>query len=194
VADRSRRALVFLGWGMALPLVAPEAVGLALTRSQHEGDGWGGLLMASVVTGAAIGAILVGRRPPRQQLDLVLPMAIAMSLPLLVTGIEPPIPVLVVLWALSGMAQSFLVPVMTFTTLLTVKEQRGKVVGIAGAGFAALTGTGYLIVGWVANATSPAFAVVIMAVVGLVVASAALLVWPAAGLRADVLRLETTGL
>ena len=190
MADRSRRALVLIGWGMALPLIAPEAVGLALVRSQNEGDGWGGLLMASVVTGAAIGAILVGRRPPREQLDLVLPMAIAMSLPLLVTGIEPPIVVLVVLWTLSGMAQAFLVPVMTFTTLLTPNEQRGSVVGIAGAGFAALTAIGYLIVGAVASVTSPAFAVVVMAVIGLIVASASFLVWPAARLRADIRRLE----
>ena len=190
MADRSRRALVLIGWGMALPLIAPEAVGLALVRSQNEGDGWGGLLMASVVTGAAIGAILVGRRPPREQLDLVLPMAIAMSLPLLVTGIEPPIVVLVVLWTLSGMAQAFLVPVMTFTTLITPNVQRGSVVGIAGAGFAALTAIGYLIVGAVASVTSPAFAVVVMAVIGLIVASASFLVWPAARLRADIRRLE----
>jgi len=79
---------------------------------------------------------------------------------------------------------------MTFTTLLTPNEQRGSVVGIAGAGFAALTAIGYLLVGWVANLTSPAFAVVVMAVIGLVIASAAFLVWPAARLRADVRRLE----
>jgi MFS family permease len=191
MADRSRRALVLLGWGMALPLVAPEAVALALARSQDASDTWGGLLMASVVTGAAVGAILVGRRPPREQLDLVLPMVIAMSLPLLVTGIEPPMAVLVVLWTLSGMAQAFLVPVMTFTTLLTPNTQRGSVVGIAGAGFAALTAMGYLVVGWVAGLTSPAFSVVVMAVVGLAVASAALLLWPASRLRADVRRLES---
>jgi MFS family permease len=193
MADPSRRALVLLGWGMALPLVAPEAVGLAYVRQQGEGDTWGGILMASVVTGAAVGAVLVGRRPPREQLDLVLPLAMLMSLPLLVTGIEPPIAVLVVLWFLSGAAQAFLVPVMAFTTVLTANEQRGSVVGIAGAGFALLTSIGYLVVGWVASITSPAFAVVVMAVVGLVVASASYVVWPAATLRADVRALEENG-
>jgi MFS family permease len=188
--DRSRRALVLLGWGMALPLVAPEAVALAYVRSQGDSDGWGGLLMASVVTGAAIGAFLVGRRPPRDQLDLVLPMAIAMSLPLLVTGIEPPILVLVALWTLSGMAQAFLVPVMTFTTLFTANEQRGAVVGIAGAGFSLLTFLGYFLVGLVANLTSPAFAVVVFAVVGLVIASVAFLTWPGRRLVIDLDRLE----
>ena len=66
MTDRSRRSLVLLGWGMALPLIAPEAVGLAYVHQQGEADTWGGVLMASVVVGAAVGAFLVGRRSPRR--------------------------------------------------------------------------------------------------------------------------------
>jgi MFS family permease len=146
--------------------------------------------MAAVVIGAATGAILVSRRPIREQLDLVLPLAIAMSLPLLVTGIEPPIVVLLVLWALSGAAQAFLVPVMSLTSLLTPNSQRGRVAGIAGAGFALFTTIGYLLAGSIASLTSPAFSVVVMAVVGLTVAGVAYIMWPAPSLRADVRRLE----
>ena len=188
--DPSRRALVLLGWALAAPLVAPEAVGLAYADDTGEVQGWGGALMAAVVIGAAIGAILVSRRRLGEQLDLVLPLAIAMSLPLLVTGIEPPIAVLVVLWALSGAAQAFLVPVMSLTSLLTLNSQRGRVAGIAGAGFALFTTIGYLLAGWIAAVTSPAFAVVVMAVVGLAVAAVAYATWPAPSLRADVRRLE----
>ena len=193
MSDRSRRALVLLGWGMALPLVAPEAVALAYVDQQGAADTWGGVLMAAVVIGAAVGAVAVGRRSPRDQLDLVLPLAMVMSLPLLVTGIEPPLWLLTLLWFASGAAQAFLVPVMAFTTLLTPNDQRGSVIGIASAGFALLTSVGYLVVGWVATITSPAFAVVVMAVIGLVVASASYVVWPAAHLRADVRALEDRG-
>jgi len=193
MSDRSRRALVLLGWGMALPLVAPEAVALAYVDQQGAADTWGGVLMAAVVIGAAVGAVAVGRRSPRDQLDLVLPLAMVMSLPLLVTGIEPPLWLLALLWFASGAAQAFLVPVMAFTTLLTPNDQRGSVIGIASAGFALLTSVGYLVVGWVATITSPAFAVVVMAVIGLVVASASYVVWPAAHLRADVRALEDRG-
>jgi MFS family permease len=193
MADRSRRALVLLGWAMAASLVAPEAVALAYIRDQGQPDAWGGILMASVITGAAVGSVYVGRRPPRQQLDLLLPLAIAVCLPLLVTGIEPPTYVLVVLWTISGAAQAFLVPVMSFTTLLTPNEQRGRVIGIASAGFAALTALGYLVAGFVADATSPAFSVTVMAVLGLVIVSIAFWVWPAAQLRADVRELEAAG-
>jgi hypothetical protein len=193
MADRSRRALVLLGWAMAASLVAPEAVALAYIRDQQDSDAWGGVLMASVIVGAAIGSVYVGRRRPREQLDLVLPLAIAVCLPLLVTGIEPPVPVLVVLWALSGAAQAFLVPVMSFTTLLTRNEHRGRVIGIASAGFAAMTALGYLVTGFLADATSPAFSVVVMAVLGLLVVSVAFWLWPASELRADVRSLEASG-
>lgn len=194
MADPSRRALVLLGWGMAAAIVGPEAVALAYVRDQGDPDAWGGVLMASVIVGAAAGSVLVGRRLLRDQLDLVLPLAIAVCLPLLVTGIEPPVWVLVVLWAASGVAQAFLVPVMSFTTLLTVNEQRGRVIGIASAGFAALTALGYLLTGFIADATSPAFAVVVMAVVGLGVVSVAFLLWPTTPLRADIKNLERQGL
>ena len=188
--DPSRRAFVLLGWALAAPLVAPEAVALAYAKDTGEVDGWGGALMADVVVGAAIGSVLIGRRALRVQLDLVLPLAVLMCLPLLVTGIEPPIPIVLVLWSLCGAAQAFLIPVMTFTTLLTPNEARGRVVGIAAAGFALFTTIGYLVTGWVATLTSPAFAVVVMAVAGLAVGAVAYLLWPATSLRADIRRLE----
>jgi len=132
----------------------------------------------------------VGRRTPRDQLDLVLPLAIAVCLPLLVTGIQPPVLILVVLWFISGVAQAFLVPLMSFSTLLTANEQRGRLVGIASAGFAAMTALGYLVTGWLADRTSPAFSVTVIAVLGLVVATAAYLTWPSTRLRNDVRSLE----
>jgi MFS family permease len=193
VADRSRRALILLGWGMAASLVAPEAVALAYVRDAGELDAWGGVLMASVITGAALGSILVGRRTPSNQLDLMLPLAIAVCLPLLVTGMEPSVVVLVVLWFVSGMAQAFLVPVMSFTTLLTKNEHRGRVIGIASAGFAAVTAVGYLLTGFIADRTSPAFAVTVMAAVGLVVVSVAYVRWPSDVLRRDIRELELAG-
>ncbi|HET7901282.1 MAG TPA: MFS transporter [Candidatus Nanopelagicales bacterium] len=193
MSDPSRRAFVLLGWALAAPLVAPEAVALAYADDVGEPPGWGGALMAGVVVGAAVGSLLIGRRPLMTQLDLVLPLAIAMGLPLLVTGIEPPILLLLLLWGVSGAAQAFLIPVMSFTTLLTPNEQRGRAVGIAAAGFALFTTIGYLVTGWLATITSPAFAVVVMAVLGLAVAAVAYLTWPVTALRRDVRSLEAAG-
>lgn len=193
-ADVSRRSLILLGWGMALAIVAPEAVALAYVRDQGWGDAWGGLLMASVIVGAAIGSVFVASQRVNLQIDLLLPLAIAVCLPLLVTGLEPPRLVLMLLWLLSGCAQAFLVPLMSFTTMLTRNEHRGRVVGIASAGFAALTALGYLLAGAIADATSPAFAVVVMAVIGLVIASIAFVAWPTAHIRGDLARLDSDSL
>jgi MFS family permease len=98
--------------------------------------------------------------------------------------------ILLFLWVLSGCAQAFLVPLMSFTTMLTPNEQRGRVIGIASAGFAALTALGYLLAGAIADATSPAFSVVVMAVIGLVVASVGFMAWPTSRLRADLANLD----
>jgi MFS family permease len=190
-ADVSRRSLILLGWGMAIAIVAPEAVALAYVRDQGWGDAWGGVLMASVIVGAAIGSLFVASRPMHMQIDLLLPLAIAVCLPLLVTGMEPPRLLLVLLWLLSGCAQAFLVPLMSFTTLLTSNEQRGRVVGIASAGFAALTALGYLLTGAISDVTSPAFAVVVMAVLGLAVASVAFIAWPTNRLRLELANLDS---
>ncbi len=190
-SDVTRRSLVLLGWGMAIAIVAPEAVALAYVRHQGWGDAWGGILMASVIVGAAIGSLIVAGRPVGMQIDLLLPLAIAVCLPLLLTGLEPPRLILVLLWLLSGCAQAFLVPLMSFTTMLTSNDQRGRVVGIASAGFAALSALGYLLAGAVSDATSPAFSVVVMAVIGLAVASAGFVMWPTEQLRADVANLDS---
>jgi len=96
----------------------------------------------------------------------------------------------VALWCLSGMAQAFLVPVVSFTTQLTPNDQRGRVMGLVGAGFMGLTAIGFLVAGAIASITSPAFAVVVMASVALVIVAVAYLVWPADTLRAEVRRLD----
>jgi MFS family permease len=185
-ADPSRRAMVLLMWALAAPMAAPEAVALAYARDTGETDVWGGVLMGSVVVGAAIGAVLVARRPLIVQLDLMLPLAVVMSLPLLVTGIQPPIAIVVLLWAAAGAAQAFMIPTMAFLTMFTPNEHRGRVVGLAGAGFMALTALGYLVAGAIATAATPAFAVAAMASVALVIVAVIYLVWPAARLRAAV--------
>lgn len=192
-SDPSRRAIVLLMWALAAPLAAPEAVALAYARDTGETDTWGGVLMGSIVVGAAIGAVLVARRPLLVQLDLMLPLAAVMSLPVLVTGIEPPIALLVVLWCAAGAAQAFMIPTMAFLTLFTPDEQRGRVVGLAGAGFMALTAIGYLVAGAVATATSPALSVSIMAALALLIVAVIYLVWPAARLRSAVRALSTSG-
>jgi MFS family permease len=189
-ADRSRRALVLLAWGMVLTIVAPEALGLPYARSVGLQDYWGGILMASMIGGAAVGSILIARITPLRQVELLLPLALVCNLPLLLTGIQPPVVVLALLWFIGGMAQAFFVTIMAFTTLLTVDTQRGRVAGLAAAGFAVAALIGMLAAGVLADRTSPAFAVTVFACLGLVIVTLAVRSWPGVELRHDVGELE----
>ena len=94
--DPVRRAITLLGWGAGLFLVAPEAVALAYRANLQP---WlGGVLLAAVPAGAAVGALLMPRLPMRDQLRLLLPLAALSALPLFATSIDPPPLVAAALW------------------------------------------------------------------------------------------------
>jgi hypothetical protein len=184
--DPVRRMLVLLGWGSAVFLIAPEAVALAYARQDGLGELVGGALLASVPAGAAVGAVLVGRMPPHRQVRLVIPLAAAACLPLLATSIEPPSSVAFGLWFVAGLCQGFMVTLIATVNLVTPPDYRGRVNGLAGAGFAAATALSFLGTGWLADLTSPAVAVTMAGAVGLAVVWILHRLWPRAALHRAV--------
>ncbi len=185
-ADRSRRALVVLACALVATVVAPETLGLAYARSVGAPDWWAGVLMAAPIAGATVGTVMLSRAPLRRQLDLILPLSVAGAVPLLVTGIEPPLPLLVLMWAFAGAMQAYFVSIIAITTLLTRDEHRGRIAGLAAAAFAACSLAGTLFAGLVGDWTSPAFAVTLIACLGLVVSGVGSMLWPERVLRRDV--------
>lgn len=183
VADPVRRMLVLLAWGASVVLIAPEAVALAYARDAGFSDLGGGLLMAAVPTGAALGAYAIGRVPPVRQVRVVLALATLACLPLVATFAEPPVAVAGVLWLVSGACQGFMVPLIATVNLATPPEQRGLVNGLAASGFGIATAGAFVLAGAVADATSPATAVGILGVVGLVLIGLVRVRWPARALR-----------
>lgn len=138
---------------------APEALAIPIA-----GDGpWGGVLMASPITGAVLGILIIGRRDIRWQNGSLIPLALCMPLPLLATMLHPPLKVLVALWFLSGVLQAFMVPLQATFTLVTPEALRGRIFSLAGAAAVTAAGGSYLIAGWIAQHTSPARAVAICA-------------------------------
>ena len=176
--DPSLRALVLLGWGAAVFLVAPEAVALAYARDHGADQVVGAALMASLPAGAAIGAWLVGRQPAARQVRSILPLAVAACLPLLLTCLSPPWQLVLPLWFLSGAAQGFMIPLLTTVTLVSPPDMRGRVNGLAGAGFSLVTASTFLAAGAAADLASPAVAVTAAAVIGLALVGVAAWAWP----------------
>jgi MFS family permease len=99
----------------------------------------GAALMATLPAGGRLGAWLVGRMDPLRQVRSIIALAVAACLPLLATSLAPPWQVVMPLWFLSGAAQGFMVPLMTTVNLVTPPAMRGRVNGLAGAGFSTVT-------------------------------------------------------
>lgn len=191
--EPSLRALVVLAWGAAVFLIAPEAVALAYAREDGTGTEIGALLMASLPAGAALGAFLVARLDPLRQVRLIVPLAVSSCVPLMLTSLAPPWQVVLGLWFVAGLSQGFMVPLMTTVNLATPPALRGRVNGLAGAGFSSVTAATFLAAGAMADLASPAVAVTVAAVVGLALVGAAHRTWPAGELRRSARRVYVGG-
>jgi hypothetical protein len=191
--DPSLRALVLLGWSAAVFLVAPEAVALAYARDDGAQPVVGAALMASLPAGAALGAWLVGRQQPLRQVGAIVPLAVLACLPLLATSVAPPWPAVLPLWFLSGVAQGFMVPLMTTVNLVAPAAMRGRINGLAGAGFSLVTAATFLLSGAVADLATPAVAVTGAGVLGLALVGVAHRTWPHAELRRTATRVYRVG-
>jgi MFS family permease len=181
--DPVLRALVGLGWGAAVFLIAPEAVALAYARADGASPGAGAALMAAGPAGAAVGAYAVGRLAPARQVRLLVPLAVGTCLPLLAACVAPPWTVAIVLFLVSGLGQGFMVPLLTTVNLLTPRERRGQVNGLAGSGFSVATAASFLLGGALADLTSPAVSVTAAGAVGLGLVGVVHKSWPRAALR-----------
>ena len=177
------RALVLLGWGAAVFLVAPEAVALAYAREDGAGPAVGAALMASLPAGAALGALLVARLDPVRQVGLIVPLAVTACAPLLLTSLAPPWEATLPLWFVAGLSQGFMVPLLTTVNLVSPAELRGRVNGLAGAGFSTITAVTFLLAGAMADLASAAVAVTVAAVIGLALVGVAHRAWPTGELR-----------
>lgn len=161
---------------------APEALAIPIA-----GDGaWGGVLMASPITGAVLGILLIGRRGIRWQNNSLIPLALCMPLPLLATMFHPPLGVLAALWFVSGVLQAFMVPLQATFTLVTPEALRGRIFSLAGAGAVTAAGGAYLVAGAIAKLTTPGAAVTISAGACLALVALLGLRWPTAAVDAAV--------
>ena len=181
--DPARRILVLLAWGGAIVIIGPEAVALAYARSDGAGATAGGALMAALPAGAAVGSYLVSRMEPHRQLRAIVPLVTLACLPLLATCWAPPWWVAMPLWFASGLCQAYMIPLIATVTILTAPEVRGRVNGLAGAGFSVATALAFLFSGAMADLTSPAVAVTIAGVSGLALVALIQLAWPRGAIR-----------
>ncbi|MEO7131439.1 MAG: MFS transporter [Dermatophilaceae bacterium] len=174
--------LVLLSTVAGLAIAAPEALAIPLAGS----SGWGGYLMAAPIAGAVVGILLISRRSVESQNAAVLPVALLMPLPLLLTALDLPLWTIAALWCLSGALQAFMVPLQSTFTLVTAPELRGRIFSLAGALSVSFVGLSYLAAGWIGQYVGPARGVAICAGICLVLIALTGVRWPSAALRTAV--------
>ena len=184
--DPVRRCLVLFAWGAAAFMIAPEAVALAYAESGGNSAAVGTVLMAALPAGGALGAILVSRWPPGDQTRAILPLALASCLPLVLTGASPPVLIATALWFVAGVGQGFMVPLIATVNLLTPAHSRGRVNGLAAAGFNVGSASAFALAGFGAAVLSPALVVLLAGIAGIVVCVVAWTRWPRDALAAAV--------
>ena len=101
--------------------------------------------------------------------------------PLFATSINPPPMVAAALWFVGGFLQAFVLTVISAITLFTQPHRRGRVMGVAAAGFNIASALSFAIVGWLASvpAIGPARAVSLAGAGGLILVALLRAVWPA---------------
>jgi MFS family permease len=185
-SSRTLTLLLVLSLATALAIAAPEALALPYASSHGASSTWGGLLMAAPILGAVVGLLLIGRLSAERQSNLVMRLALVMPLPLLVTVVEPPLPVVWAAWFVCGALQCFMLPTQSAFTLLVPTAMRGRVFGLAGALSVGVTGLCFLLAGWISGGTGPAASVGICAVLTLGVLILLAARWPHREITASV--------
>ena len=85
-----------------------------------------------------------------------------------------------------------MVPLLTTVNLVSPAELRGRVNGLAGAGFSTVTAATFLLAGAMADLATPAVSVTVAAVIGLALVGAAHRTWPTAELQRVAQRIYVT--
>ncbi len=166
--DRGLRALVALSWLVGIftipeGLAAPYADTLGATVAAV------GLLLAADPAGSIVGAWLVTKLPPQRRPAMTGWLAVAAGVPLTLCFLQPPLAVVVLLWAISGAcATAYLILAQAAFVLGVPDHRRGAASGLASAGVLSSQGVAVLAAGVLADATSPVLAVVVGGIAGVV--------------------------
>ena len=177
-SERGLRWLAVFAWVSAAMLVATDGVALPYALGDGASDAVATALLAATPAGAAIAAFVVGRWSISRQLHAMFPLAAASTVPMIVTGFDPALPLAWVLWFAVGLCQGYIVTVMTLVVVLTPEDYRGRVVGLVAAGFNAAAALTLLAVGLLTQAVTAAFALSLAGSVGLAALALLWMLWP----------------
>jgi hypothetical protein len=152
--DRRIAGLVGLLWLYGCYL-APTALAAPYAHQVGAGTAVVGVLMAADLPGAFLGGLLVARFPAATRSRLLVPLAVTTGLPLVATALVPPIPLAILLWAVSGALSSYMLLAQVAVTEAVPDSLRARTIGVASAGLQTAQGLGVLLAGAIAEVVPP---------------------------------------
>jgi len=176
--DPTLRSLVLFAWlcafyvipeGLAAPYAATYPGSTAVTV---------GLLMSAMPTGMVIGMFVFSRFVrPSDRIRAMGWMSMLACAPLIGSGMQPPLWVVLLLWGLSGAGSAYQLAANAAFVAAVPPSGRGQAFGLAQSGILAGQGLGILIAGLAAEALGPQTVVALAGVAGLSAATLLTLMW-----------------
>ncbi|MBA2390145.1 MAG: MFS transporter [Geodermatophilaceae bacterium] len=160
---------------------APEGLAAAYAAELGQGPAAVGLLLAASPLGLVVGGVVIGRMlRPSQRQALLVPLAVLSVVMLIPAALVSSLPVILVLFVISGFGVSFLIPLNVMVVEAIPPSTRARAFGVVATGLQAVQGIAIVVAGLVADLLSPSIVVSLCGVVG----TAAVLWLGARGLRA----------
>ncbi|SDH11674.1 MFS transporter [Nonomuraea jiangxiensis] len=123
-----------------------------------------GVLFALAALGMLAGDVLVGRFvPERWRGRLAAPLRLLLAMPYLVFALDPGLPIAVAAIVLASIGYAASLPLQERLVALTPADVRGHALGLHSSGMMTMQGVGAALAGAVAQYTSPATAMAVMA-------------------------------
>ncbi|MFF5264261.1 MFS transporter [Actinomadura viridis] len=175
--DRRLRSLVCFAWLCGF-YVIPEGLAAPYAATFEGGAVTVGLLMSAMPTGMVIGAFLFSRCVrPSNRIRSMGWMSILACAPLVGAAAHPPLWVVVVLWAVSGVGSAYQLAANAAFVAAVPASGRAQAFGLAQSGILAGQGLGILVGGAVAQMLGPETVVAFAGALGLVAAAMLTLSW-----------------
>lgn len=148
---------------------APEGLAAAYAAELGEGATAVGLLLAASPLGLIIGGVVIGRllRPSRRE-ALLVPLAVLSVLVLIPAAAVPWLPVVLLMFVVSGFGVSFIIPLNVMVVRAIPASARARAFGVVATGLQAVQGIAIVVAGLVADFLGPSIVVTLCGVVGTV--------------------------
>ncbi|QUQ62313.1 MFS transporter [Kutzneria sp. CA-103260] len=160
--------------------IAGEALAAPYAAELGGGPTLVGLLFAGFAAGAVAGMLLLARLSAPTQLRLLPLLAVCSCLPLVLCLLDPPAPVVVLLFVLSGVASGYQVTASTTFMRNVPDDRRGQAFGLAVTALKVAQGVGVGLAGVIAEGLTPHGTVALAGVVGVLAAVGVGLLWRSA--------------